>query len=192
VLAISSTGISKRKAYYSDYGNGYVDLSAPGGDIYDTADQKRDITKAVLAAYPEHLAREAGQLNPDGTPNVPNVVRDCRPNGTCAYYQYLQGTSMASPHATGVAALAVGRLGIRDPRGGGKFAFPDVVELVLRATATNTPCPTPPAFTYTRQVLRPDGTFRTATATHVCEGTRRNNGFYGDGIIDAKRVARGF
>jgi hypothetical protein len=29
-------------------------------------------------------------------------------------------------------------------------------------------------------------------ATHVCEGTRRNNGFYGDGIVDAKRVARGF
>jgi subtilisin family serine protease len=192
VLAISSTGISKRKAYYSDYGNGYVDLSAPGGDTYDTADQKRDISKAVLGAYPEHLAREAGQLNPDGTPNVPNVVRDCRPNGTCAYYQYLQGTSMASPHATGVAALAVGRWGIRDPRGGGKFAFPDVVELLLRATATNTPCPTPPAFTYTRQVLQPDGTFQTATATHVCEGTRRNNGFYGDGIIDAKRVARGF
>ena len=38
VLSISSTGISKRKAYYSDYGNGYVDLSAPGGDVYDTAD----------------------------------------------------------------------------------------------------------------------------------------------------------
>ena len=33
VLSISSTGISKRKAYYSDYGNGYVDLSAPGGDV---------------------------------------------------------------------------------------------------------------------------------------------------------------
>jgi hypothetical protein len=36
------------------------------------------------------------------------------------------------------------------------------------------------------------GTFQTATDTHLCEGTRRNNGFYGDGIIDAKRVARGF
>ena len=29
VLSISSTGISQRKAYYSDYGNGYVDLAAP-------------------------------------------------------------------------------------------------------------------------------------------------------------------
>jgi subtilisin family serine protease len=183
VLSISSTGISKRKAYYSDFGNGYVDLSAPGGDVYDTPDNNRDITKAILAAYPRQLAVENGQLNPDGTPNTPNVVRDCR-HGTCAYYQWLQGTSMASPHAVGVAALAAGRLG--------RFSSPALVELLMRATATNTPCPTPPAFTYTRHVPQPDGSTQTVTATHVCEGTPTNNGFYGDGIVSALRVARGF
>ena len=35
VLSVSSTGPSLRKAYYSDYGNGYVDVAAPGGDAYD-------------------------------------------------------------------------------------------------------------------------------------------------------------
>ncbi len=57
VISVSATGISLRKAYYSDYGNGYVDVAAPGGDVYDTPDNNRDITKAVLAAYPESVGR---------------------------------------------------------------------------------------------------------------------------------------
>ena len=190
VLSVTSTGITKRKAYYSDYGNGYADLSAPGGDVYDTADNKRDITKAILAAYPKHLAEERGQLNPDGTPNTPSVVRSCDKQ-VCGYYQYLQGTSMASPHAAGVAALAVSRLGVSDLVNGGKMASPAAVEQALRSTATDTPCPTPAAFTYTRQVQQPDGSFVTVTSTQTCEGTPTNNGFFGDGIINATKVARG-
>ena len=60
--------------------------------------------------YPKNVAQDDGQLNPDGTPNTPFVVRDCQ-GTTCAYYQYLQGTSMASPHAVGVAALIVSQFG---------------------------------------------------------------------------------
>jgi subtilisin family serine protease len=184
VIAVSALGISTRKSYYSDYGNGYVAVSAPGGDTYDTADGKRDVTKAVLAAYPESLARARGEINPDGTPNVPYVVRDCK-GTTCAYYQYLQGTSMASPHATGVVALIVSRYGHRDPAHGGLTLAPDRVQQILQGTATEHPCPNPRAFTYTRQVLQPDGTYQTVTATHTCEGPKSHNGFYGHGIVDA-------
>ncbi|WP_246268672.1 S8 family peptidase [Nonomuraea typhae] len=185
VIAVSALGISKRKSYFSTFGNGYIDVSAPGGDVYDTPANTRDVTKATLSAYPEQLARENGELNPDGTPNVDYVVRDCR-GTTCAYYQYLQGTSMASPRTAGVAALIVSRYGHRDPRHGGKTLAPAIVEKVLKGTATKTPCPTPPAFTYTRHL--PNGT--TVTATHLCEGNRGGNGFYGAGLVDALRAVR--
>ncbi|MFG1961204.1 S8 family serine peptidase [Nonomuraea sp. NPDC049028] len=185
VIAVSSTGISKRKAYYSDYGNGYVDVASPGGDAYDNPANTRDVTRATLAAYPKSLAVENGQLNPDGTPNTPSVVRDCR-GSVCGYYTYLQGTSMASPRAAGVAALIVSRFGHRDRAHGGLTMNPDAVEAALKATATKTPCPEPRAFTYTR--ILPDGT--TTTATHTCEGGRSRNGFYGSGIVDALNAAR--
>ncbi|XVQ82996.1 S8 family serine peptidase [Microbispora siamensis] len=185
VIRVSGTGISERKAYGSNYGNGSVDLAAPGGDTYDTPDNTRDTTRAVLAAYPKALAEKNGELNPDGTPNVARVVRDCA--GTvCAYYQYLQGTSMASPHAAGVAALIVSRYGHRDPEHGGKTLSPAVVEAMLKATATKKDCPTPAAHTYVRHL--PSG--QTVTETHVCEGNRVRNGFYGYGIVDALRAAR--
>ncbi|MEV6148957.1 S8 family serine peptidase [Nonomuraea sp. NPDC052129] len=185
VIAVSSTGISKRKAYYSDYGNGYVDVASPGGDAYDNPANTRDVTRATLAAYPKSLAEENGQLNPDGTPNTPSVVRDCR-GSVCGYYTYLQGTSMASPRAAGVAALIVSRFGHRDRAHGGLTMNPDAVEAALKATATKTPCPEPRAFTYNR--ILPDGT--TTTATHTCEGGRSRNGFYGSGIVDALNAAR--
>ncbi|MDH2430003.1 S8 family serine peptidase [Sphaerisporangium sp. TRM90804] len=183
VISVSATGISKRKSYYSSYGNGYVDVAAPGGDTYDTPGNTRDVTKATLSAYPTSLAIARGELDANGDPTVDYLVKDCK-GSTCAYYQYLQGTSMASPRAAGVAALIVSKYGIRDWRNGGKTLSPALVEARLKSTATKTPCPTPPAFTYTRHL--PDGS--TATATHLCEGSAASNGFYGKGIVDALRA----
>jgi subtilisin family serine protease len=184
VISVSATGISTRKSYYSNYGNGYIDVAAPGGDAYDTPTNNLDITKAILAAYPESVARARNQLDEQGNPTTPAVVKNCDAAGTCAYYQYIQGTSMASPHAAGVAALIVSKYGYHDWRNGGRTLLPGVVEWILRVTATDTPCPVPPEFTYTRHL--PSGS--TVTATHVCEGHRWANGFYGNGIVNARRA----
>ena len=182
VISVSSTGPSERKSYYSNYGNGYVDVAAPGGDVYDTVAGTRDYAAGILAAYPAALAAEEGAIDENGDVVVPWAVKSCNATGeTCAYYQYLQGTSMASPHAAGVAALIVGQYGKSDALRGGKTLPPATTESILLSTAVDTACPDPAAFEYVRHL--PSGA--TVTATHVCEGEPTKNGFFGDGIVNA-------
>jgi subtilisin family serine protease len=175
VISISAIGPSFRKADYSNYGLEQTDFSAPGGyfrDYYLT-DQYRQPENENLSPMPEALALAALE-NPA---NVPFIVKDCR--GTvCGYYQYLQGTSMASPHATGVAALIVSAYGHRDPLHGGLTLSPRDVERVMTRTARQTPCPFPPVVTYPDRA--PDTTY-----TATCEGTLARNGFYGRGMVNA-------
>ena len=171
VIGVTSVGPSTRKAYYSDYGLEQADVSAPGGDARDPA--RPAPQNRILAPYPD-AAGAAAAANPA---SAPNIVHE---NGN--YWAWLQGTSMAAPHATGVAALIVGEYGKRDREHGGLTLNPDKVERVLLGTATNTPCPEPREFHY------PEDTAGTFDAT--CEGSRDRNGFYGDGIVNADKAVR--
>ncbi len=174
VLDVTATGPSGRKSSYSSYGTEQAVVAAPGGDRLDRALPAPG--NHVLAAYPKLALTAEGLLNADGSPRDSRVLRDCQ-GTSCGYYRWLQGTSMAAPHAAGVAALIVSRHGGIDPRDkGGLTLRPSTVERLLRATATDRACPSGGVQRYE------DGT------SHTCRGTAAFNGFYGDGVVDALRA----
>jgi len=176
VLAVSALGPDGGKASYSNWGATDTAVAAPGGDVddFEGTDRYRLPENAVLSAYPANVATAQHDLRADGTPANPFVLRDCE-HGTCAYYQYLQGTSMATPHATGVAALIVSADSHPDPVHGGLTLDPSAVEQLLRGSATKTACPAP-------IVTYPD---HGADYDAPCQGTLQHNGIYGDGVVNA-------
>ena len=197
VLGITALGPSGKKADFSNYTtqprSGEVDLSAPGGWFRDYlgTSQYRTVDNEILSTYPtkvlqgEGYVDAAGNLTPAGT--AAGVIQQCQataaPGTTkCGFYQWLQGTSMASPHAAGVAALAVGAHGHR----AGKAGFtmkPDAVASLLMRTATDHTCPAGGVQSYTQEG-------RDASFTARCVGTEKRNGFYGEGIVNALGVVR--
>ncbi|SDL11876.1 Subtilase family protein [Nonomuraea maritima] len=176
VISVAAVGPTGRKAIYSDYGLEQTDVAAPGGDSLDGPGGASP-TRGILAAAPEHVLRAAGRIDASGKPRGPDVVRDCT-GGSCSYYQYLEGTSMAAPHATGVAAILISRFG--KPGKGGLNLAPATVENLLFRTAAPRSCPSPRNFVY-RSYGR--------NVTHDCRGGTDDNGFYGHGIVDAWKAA---
>ncbi|MFD8636260.1 S8 family serine peptidase [Streptomyces sp. NPDC059533] len=113
VVTVAANGTGTTKASFSNFGQGVIDVSAPGSNVYSTA-----------------------------------------PGGT---YATMSGTSMASPHVTGVAALiASTNPGIT----------PAQIREKLATQANDTACP----------------------SDSRCKGTTANNGFFGEGQVDALKA----
>jgi lantibiotic leader peptide-processing serine protease len=182
VVGVSAVGPSGRKAWYSNYGMEQTDVSAPGGDALDfpgTSAYSQPENR-ILSPTSEVSLQERGFLDPA---DPSNRVRSEVVDGKTWYWVYDNGTSMASPHAAGVAALIVSRWGRRDNVHGGRTLRPRIVERLLARTALDVPCPEPRTYVYP-----PAPELEMPELQATCEGSPAFNGFYGHGIVNALRA----
>ncbi|MEU0035344.1 MULTISPECIES: S8 family serine peptidase [unclassified Streptomyces] len=101
------------------------------------------------------------------TPSKDGRILSTLPNNQ---YGFLQGTSMATPHVAGVAALLKSKY---------PWAGPATLQKLLKAEADNPGCPTGPY----------DGN-GDGVVDATCVGNKHLNGFYGAGIVNALRAVR--
>ena len=185
VVSVGAVGPSGRKADYSDWGYPRMALVAPGGwfgDRIRTPSYQRP-DNLILSAYPLDAAIAQGLAHRDGRPVDAFSARSCDASGrVCGFYTSLQGSSMASPHVVGVAALIIQRYGRGSPATGYSLS-PDQVATLLARTATDHPCPASGAESYAPEGRGPEWTAR-------CTGPAAVNEVYGEGIVSAAPLAR--
>lgn len=168
VIGVTAVGPDRELASYSDMSSDpdadLVDITAPGGDGIDAA-------SAILSTYPRAPLQEEGLVDRGGRLTAygrdDGVLRSCPdgiedgdpdPDGRCGFYRTLVGTSMASPHVSGTAALVLSAKGDRSP---------DEVAEVLGSTARRLGCPV------------------SASPAGECVGTPADNGYFGRGLVNA-------
>jgi subtilisin family serine protease len=156
VIGVTADGNLQQKSFYSNYGVSVTQVTAPGGDsvLQRTAAAPNG---RVLSTWPSYI--------PCG-----REVTDVAPDGTLATYCYLQGTSMASPHVTGVVAL-IESLGITRPG-----------QVLARVDNTADAIPCPSAAVLAEYAFFPS---QNNGAPQTCSGGPGYNSWYGHGQVDA-------
>ncbi|MGW4482973.1 S8 family serine peptidase [Amycolatopsis sp. NPDC004368] len=181
-IGVGAFGPSQAKADYSNYGTEQISVSAPGGYYRDGFGTPwfQTVENEILSAYPRNVGVAEGNIDAAGNVTPAGVglgvQKAVAPDGRVGYYQWLQGTSMATPHATGVAALIVSEYGKKS--GSGFGLDPDAVQRVIEGTASPIACPVPRTVDYLDEG-------RDASFTATCQGNAAFNGFYGHGAVDA-------
>jgi serine protease len=103
VVGVAALGPESEKAAYSNWGQGWTDVSAPGGNGNLQRDTAAYCTRQIVSTIPGNL------------------------------WGCFQGTSMAAPHAVGVAALISSLIG-QPTKTGGWWADPNKVAGQLEKT----------------------------------------------------------
>ncbi len=165
VITVSATGPFGISGF-STIGQGVIDVAAPGGDLVGSG--------SVVPQHSVLAAASSTETAPGGIYPTYDFFDQFFPGLTVidhgARYVAIDGTSMASPHAAGVAVL------IKQMHPGWS---PAAVAAALRSTAQPRPCPTvdgPYVFDGNGNIV-------------ACTGGNGRNSYYGTGLIDALAAA---